>query len=325
MKSRKWVLPALLVLPFVVTGLIDVFRAAVLRPPEDVALLGPGATYEFEATALMADLRSDPRVEDGEVKKAGVELGPGWGEISPQGRWTAGHRFEVGMTLGVGGQTAFYLEGRVDRNQNRESRLAVRIGQREAGTIDLSRSMSERLLMVPEGLIRAGDNRLEFRLVDPSSGADDLGRTALIRRLAVAADNSGGFPAPQPGVAVRSDLDGGTLVVLAEGRLTLPFEVTVSGSELEFRYTFRNPEPGARCRVVVGRRYSDPGRFDVVRKEILDAGGRGSGGFRQVLQDRGEPSALFVHVNAAAARNGFVLQNPRIDARPVGKGGRAED
>ncbi len=325
MKSRKWVLPALLVLPFVVTGLIDVYRTAAIRPPDDVALLGSNAPYEFEATALVADLRSDPQLEDGEVKGARVELGPGWGEISPQGRWTGGHRFEVGMSLGAGGQTALYLEGRVDRNHDRGSRLVVWIGGHEAGTIDLSRSMSQRLLVVPEGLIRAGDNRLEFLLVDPSGGAGDLGRTALIRRLAVAADNSGGFPAPQPEVAVRSDPDRGALVVLAEGRLTLPFEVPVSGSELEFRYTFRDPEPGARCRVVVGRRYSGPGRFDVVREEILDAGDRGSGGFRQVLQDRGEPSALVIHVNAAAAHGGFALRNPRIVARPVEKGGRADD
>ncbi len=316
MKSRRWILPALLALPFVVVAVIDVYRTAARRSLEDVVLLSADPPFEFEPTGLVADFRSQPPGSTGKVGEVQVDFGSGWGDTVSHGRWTAGPRFDLGMALPAGGQTALYIEGRVDRNQDHGSRLMLTIDGREAGGVDLGRKIELRLLSVPAGLLHGGDNRLEFRLGNPSKDHSDVGRTALIKRLAVAADDSGGFPAQPPHRPARLTADGRSVVVTGEGRLTLPFEVPVSGSVLNFRFKFRSPEPGARCRVVVARRYSNPERFDVVREKTIAAGGRGAGRFRQVLRDRGESSALFVFVNAAAARGGFVLRDPTIIIRP---------
>jgi hypothetical protein len=105
-------------------------------------------------------------------------------------------------------------------------------------------------------------------------------------------------------------------VVRVEGRLIVPFEVPASGTSLELRYRFKKPDPDARVRMVVARRYAGPDRYDVARGVTVNASKRPTGRLRQVLRDRGESSALLVMVNAAAARGGFVIVEPRIVVRP---------
>lgn len=323
MRSRHWLLPALLALPLVTVLAIDVFRAAARGQLEDVALLGEGSTVQFDATDVLVDLRSGSKEPADETGGPLVTVGAGWGETTPQGRWIEGPSAELRFEVPVGGQSALFIEGRADRNHHGGTRVSVTLDGRDAGAVDLTRTMERQLLVLSPGMIRAGGNRLELRLPDSSRGAVAGGRSVLVRRLAISADDSGGLPPPRRSGLIRSVPGEGRLVIQGEGRLTLPFRVPVSGSELTFRYRFRDPLPGARCRVVVGRRYSDPQRFDLVREETLAADARAAGRFRQVLQDRGEPSALFLHVNAAAAGSGFVVEDPTIVIRPARKGGRS--
>jgi hypothetical protein len=323
MGPNRWLLPTLVALPLAVVAATDVYRLLAPRSFEDTSLLESGSPLTFDRSAMVVDLRADPPRVRGDETRVGVELGSGWGALDPQGRWSDGDRFEVAWTVPVGGQRVLFIEGRIDRNQAAGSRLAVAVNGQDAGGIELNRAMSRRSLSLSCALLFAGVNRLQFRLVDPLTGDADTSRTALIRRLAVAHDGSGGFPTAPDRTPVRRSTDGRSVIVRVEGRLALPFEVPTSGSELRFRYLFRDPDPGASCRVIVGRRYSGPDRFDVVRERLLTADSRAAGGFRQVLRDRGESSALVFHVNAAAARGGFIVENPRIEVRPDRPDGNA--
>jgi hypothetical protein len=315
MSSNRWLLPVLLVLPFAVVAASDVVRLLARHSPEDVSLLESAEPLRFELSAAVVDLRHDPPRAGGSHQHSKLELGPGWGALGPQGRWSEGDRFEVVWIVPVGGQTALFIEGRIDRNQARDSRLAVAVNGRHAGEIQLSRAMTRHALEVADAPLLAGRNRLEFRLLDPSTGAADTSRTTLIRRLAVALDTSRGFPARLQRTPLAVAPDRESVVVRREGRLILPFEVSESGSQLEFRYRFRGPEPDGWARVVVARRYRAPTRYDVARSVTLDAADADAGRFRHVLRDRDEPGALLIWVNAAAARDGFVIKEPRIVVR----------
>jgi hypothetical protein len=316
MSSRRWLLPVLLALPFAVVAVTDLYRVLVRHPPEGVSLLASVDSIQFEPTATVVDLRGDRPRALAASRHWSFELGPGWGELSPQGRWSESDRFEVVWTVPAGGQTALFIEGRIDRNQPRGSTLAVAVNGRHAGNVPLSRAITSHTLLLADAPLYAGDNRMELRIVDPRTGAGEESRTALVRRLAVAQDDSEGFPVPSQRAPLRFAADRRSVVVRVEGRLIVPFDVPASGTSLELRYRFEDPDPEARVRVVVARRYAGPNRYDVAQGVTLNASERRAGRLRQVLRDRGESSALLVMVNAAAARGGFVIVEPRILARP---------
>jgi hypothetical protein len=282
-----------------------------------VSLLDAARPLTFDPSAVVVDLRTDPPLIRGPHVRSTIELESGWGQVAPQGRWSEADQFEVIWTVPAGGQSALFIEGRVDRNQAGGSTLAVAVNGRHAGEVQLSRAMTRQLIEVSGAPLVAGRNRIQFRLSDPLSGAAGANRTALVRRLAVSLDDSQGFPAALRREPVRVVSDRESVVVRVEGQLALPFEVPASGSILKFRYRFRNPLPGAGAQVVVARRYGDPARFDVARSLVLDADDRRFGRIRHVLRDRGEPSALLIRVNAAAARGGFVIEEPRVVVRPA--------
>jgi hypothetical protein len=153
-------------------------------------------------------------------------------------------------------------------------------------------------------------------LVERESDVPAADRTLLVRRLALSDDTVEDIPEISSRRSMIVDLEAGTVVVRRAGRLVVLFQVSVGGSELAFRYRFRDPRPGGRADVTVGRRYAGPKRYDVVREIALAADKKTTGRFRQKLHDRGEPSVLFVDVNAAAAEGGFVVQDLKLVARP---------
>ncbi len=316
MKRRHWIAPALLALPFVVALGYDVYRAGSKHEIGSVDLLaGGGERLEFVSADLVLDLRARPpstrRGDD-----VAPDLDSNWGEATPQGRWTVGNRAALSWPSAGNLQRAMFLEARVSRTSGPPPRLLVAINGRSCGVVKVTEKMGVHLVELAAGQILVGRNSLDLELVDRDSTAGSPDRKLLLRRIGFTADSTGGFPTPFQRKPLTVDPDSGSVVVRRAGRITVPFEVLAGGSSLSLRYRFRDPEPGAQARVVVGRRYEGPDRFDIVREWTLRPGARVGGRLRQTLRDRGERGVVFVDVNSAAADRGFVLREVVVDPVP---------
>jgi len=308
----RWLLPVVIGLPFVAAVVIDVVRVLTAEPARDRDLLEVSA-LRFDPADPVFDLRRDPAGGDAPWAGPGFTLESGWGQAAAEGRWTASAEAVLRLELGRAGQRVLLVDGRVDRGERNPALLAAAVNGVDCGRARLERRLAACRFALPEGAVRPGSNQVELEVVDARTGQQARGRTALIRRLALAVEGTAAFDelvAPPPLVVDRAR---GTILIRRSGRLAAPFSTLVSGSVLSGRVTFRAPAGDAWCRVTVARRYSGPDRFDVVSERTLRAERSPTGRIRQELRDRQEPVALIVDVNPAAAAGGVVLEELRVE------------
>ena len=308
----RWVLPALIALPFAAAVVVDVVRVLTAEPARDRDLLEVSA-LRFDPADPVFDLRSDPPGGDEPWSGPGFTLESGWGQAADEGRWTAAAAAALRLEAGRGGQRVLLVDGRADRGERVPVLLAAAVNGADCGRARLDRQLAACRFELPEGVVRSGSNRVELEVVDPRTGREARGRTALIRRLALAGVGAASFDdlVAQPPLVV--DRERGSVLIRRAGRVTAPFSTQVSGSVLTGRVTFRAPAADASCRVTVARRYSGPDRYDVVSERTLRPERSPTARFRQELRDRQEPVALIVDVDLAAAAGGVVLDQLRVE------------
>jgi hypothetical protein len=308
----RWLLPAVIALPFAAAVVIDAVRVLTAEPARARNLLEVSA-LRFDPADPVFDLRRDPPGGDEPWSGPGFTLESGWGQAVDEGRWTAAAAAVLRLEAGRGGQRVLLVDGRADRGERVPILLAAAVNGADCGRARLERQLAACRFELPEGVVRSGSNRVELEVVDQRTGREARGRTALIRRLALAGVGTASFDdlVAQPPLVV--DRERGSILVRRAGRVTAPFSTQVSGSVLTGRVTFRAPAGDASCRVTVARRYSGPDRYDVVSERTLRPERSPTARFRQELRDRQEPVALIVDVNPAAAAGGVVLDQLRVE------------
>jgi len=308
----RWVLPAVIALPFAAAVVIDVVRVLTAEPARDRDLLEVSA-LRFDPADPVFDLRRDPPGGDEPWSGPGFALESGWGQAADEGRWTATAAAVLRLEAGRGGQLVLLVEGRADRGERVPVLLAAAVNGADCGRARLERHLATCRFALPAGVVLPGVNTVELEVVDARTGRAAAGRTALIRRLALAGAGTASFDdlTAQPPLVV--DRARGSILIRRAGRVTAPFSTLVSGSVLSGRVTFRAPAGDASCRVTVARRYSGPDRYDVVSERTLRAEKSPTVRIRQELRDRQEPIALIVDVNPAAAAGGVVLDQLRVE------------
>ena len=314
-RAPRWLLPAVIALPFAAAVVIDVARLLTAEPARDRDLLEISA-LRFDPAEPVFDLRRGPAGGDEPWAGPGFAVDSGWGPAAADGRWTAAAEAAFRLDAGIGGQRVLLVDGRADRGERVPLQLAATVNGIGCGRVRLERHLATCRFDLPAGAVRPGANVVGLEVVDVRTGRAAPGRTALVRRLALAAEGTASFAGllgPPPLVIDRAQ---GTILVRRAGRLAAPFSAPVSGSVLSGRVTFSAPVADAWCRVTVARRYSGPERFDVVSERVLRPGRSPSARFRQELRDREEPVALIVDVNPAAAAGGVVLDRLRVEVDP---------
>lgn len=314
MAIRRWLAPALLVVLFGGVAVADLYRA--LRAPEQPARAAvPLEQARFEPDDYVLDFRHQPA--DGTNATEAVaqwRLGEGWGEGTPGGRWSFADSASLLVSLPVGGQRVLYVDCRPDRHGS-PPRLVANVNGVRVAAAALRRGFVACRFGVPDGVLVAGDNRIELTLV--AAGDEDrsaAGRTLLLRRLAVARAGGVDFRDLVHRRCLRLDGSRGRLLITAPGRLVMPFEVPRAGASLELRYHFRKPLSEAGCTLVVGRRYSNPDAVDVMTSRRLLPGPRGGGVVRVPLGHHTGASVLWLRADRAAADAGVMLQQPVLVA-----------
>jgi hypothetical protein len=309
MNRKRWLAPVLLALPFVVVVIVEIAEVTTRRTVGEVDLVRQqGDAIRFHPLESVYDMRQPPA----ETTRGGlkdIEPTEGWGETTRQGRWTASHRAAFRLDLDLVGRRIVWIECRADRRKGPPPKLAISINDAPIGVRDVTEKMATyRFEVDPAGAVK-GRNSAGLELLDSGSGAPAVGRTLLVRRLALTGEQAVGFPSAKPASPTVVDLEAGTVRIRQAGRFVLPFRLSAGGSALEFRYRFRNPEPDARAQVIVGRRHTERGHYRLVQETSLVASTKRSGRFRQILHDRFEPNVLIIDVDEQAAAGGFVIKD----------------
>jgi hypothetical protein len=314
-RVARWLLPALIAVPFAVAVVVDVVRVIRRPPAVDRPLLELGA-LRFEPVDPVFDLR--PRAADaGEPwERPEHSLASGWGQAAVEGRWTAVASAALEVDLSQGGQRVLLVEARADRRARDPVLLAASMNGVDCGRSELGRRLGVCRFALAEGVARPRANQLELKLVDARTGEDARGRTALIRRLAFASDGPAAFDELVTPPPLAIERERGTVLIQRAGRMVASFSTPRSGSVLSGRLRFRNPDDEAWCRVIVARRYAGPDRFDVVSERTLRAARSHTVKIRQELRDREEPIALIVDVSPAAAVGGVMLEELTVAVGP---------
>jgi hypothetical protein len=313
--SSHWFVPTLIATAFVAVAVGDLVHLARSTPPDELDLLEFGRRPPaFESADRVFDLRARPDNPAAAGSASTFTLVAGWGESTEGGTWSEGERFALRVDVPVGGQRVLLLECRADQRKGPAPHLELTVNGLRVGVVATTKELVIHRLELPHGMIRGGLNDLSFLLVERRGGATASGRTLLLRRLALTGSASDGFPRPRARSQPRVDLEARTVVVRTAGRLSMPFGAPTSGSELTFRYRFREPRADAEVRVTIGRRLTAHGAYDVVHESTLTPGGRARGKVRRVLEERDESWVLVLDVNHAAAQGGFVVLAPRVVA-----------
>lgn len=314
-RVARRLLPALIALPFAVAVVVDVVRVIRRPPAVDRPLLEISAVH-FDPADPVFDLRSRPTGGGGGYTRPGFDLVSGWGQVTREGQWTAAAEATLRLDLGHGGQRALLVEARADRRARGPVLLAASMNGVDCGRSELGRRLGVCRFALAEDVARPRANQLELKLIDARTGEEARGRTALVKRLALAGDGAAAvneLVTPQP---LAIDHERGTVLIQRAGRMVASFSTPRSGSVLSGRLRFRNPDDEAWCRVIVARRYAGPDRFDLVSERTLRAARSHTVKIRQELRDREEPVALIVDVSPAAAVGGVVLEELTVEVGP---------
>jgi hypothetical protein len=314
-RVARWLLPALIALPFAAAVAVDVVRV-VRRPPAVDRPLLELSVLRFEPADPVFDLRPPHRGAGETWERPEHSLASGWGQVAAEGRWTAGASASLEVDLSQGGQRVLLVEARADRRARDPVLLATSLNGVDCGRSELGRRLGVCRFTLPADAARPGANQLELELVDARTGEEARGRTALIRRVALAGDGPASFDELVTPPPLTIDRERGTVLIQRAGRFVAPFSTPRSGSVLSGRLRFRNPGDEAWCRVIVARCYAAPDRFDVVSERTLRSARSHTVKIRQELRDREEPVALIVDVSPAAAAGGVLLEELTVGVGP---------
>lgn len=319
----RWVLPALIALPFVAAAVFDLARRVVAEPAPDLDLI-QSSDLRFEPLDPVFDLRAPNPSGATAWTEPSILTTSGWAAVTPAGSRMAGNTATLEVEVGAGSHRVLFVEARGDRRAVPVIALSVRANGIDCGRAALAPGFEALRFTLPAGAVEPGRNVLELRILDSTDGRSAEGRAVVVRRIALSAEHEAAFAGLVATSALVVNRERGLVLVHRPGRLVAPFTTRTSGSLLRCRVRFRDPTAQSQCRVIVARRYAGPDRYDVVSDRTVIPSRKRGARIRQELRDRGERGALIVEVNREAAEGGLLLTELRVESRPKRARPRAE-
>lgn len=298
-------LPLILIVLFAivaVTDFVHTLREEKLPPPD----LMKDEVVQFAMHEPVFDLRSAKT--DIAVSPVAELLGP-WSAPGSAGTWVLGDGAALEFSLGDGGHRVLVLHCRSAKHKRPHRFFEVSVNGWESGEVDLDSGPGPYRLILPDGLVRSGTNRVTFHFQD-SAEAVRSGLFLLVRQVGLGfnEDVSKISPSNEPPIVVDSDRD--QVIINTSGRLRIPFVLDDRTDALQLRYRFSG-ETG-RAEFQVARPEGAGEGRDAVHTRTVAAVQRGSGRVRVPLHGRRGNFVLQVNVDFGSRPERLKLTSVRL-------------
>jgi hypothetical protein len=299
-------LPLFLIALFVAVAVADLFQKLVEEPPPPPEVMGT-AVPRFEALEPVIDFRldrEDPAVEVGPIP----ELGQGhWSIPGRSGVWAKGTAAELTLDLVAGGHRVLILECLPKSGKRAVRALRLKVNGVDCGEIALVRGWKRYRLMLPDGVVRAGPNRIAFGFPD-RDGSKRVRRALLIRGLGLFLAGTVGVESLDTTRPVSLDLDAEKFTLRRSGTLEMPLVLEDRTDSLQMRYRFASDEGSAE--VVVER--SPAGNTGATLRRSLSADDQAAGRIRVPLHGRRGEFVLRIRADLATLDNRLQIWSLRL-------------
>jgi len=247
-------LPLILIFLFVAVAAADLVQKLTEEPPPPPEIVGP-AIPSFVSKEPVIDFRlarGDPAVEIRPIP----EFPQGqWSAPKPQGVWARGAAAEFRLELADGGHRALILECLPTSGKNPVATLHLTINEVDCGSLELESEWKKYRLVLPEGVVHPGSNRIVLRFPDRDQAAPPR-RVLLIRKLGWFLGDNVDAEVLDGARPVSLDLHAERVNIRSSGILEIPVLLDDRTDALQMRYRF----------------LSGAGRADVVVEQSEDGG-----------------------------------------------------
>lgn len=232
-------LPLLIAAVFAAVGLVDLVQTLREVEPPPPVVLRPGSV-RFEPWEPVIDLRGGARETGVALLPVPVLIGPLWSPADPSGVWLLGDGGEIGLELSRGGHRAIILEGRPAAGKRPVRSIGISVNGTDCGTAELQAGWQRWEVTLADGALRAGANRIVFRVPDRELARNPR-RALQLRQIELRLEEKGGSDRSRS-APVTVDFETQRLGLRLPGVFEARFAVDDRVDALRMRYRFCGPE-----------------------------------------------------------------------------------
>ena len=299
-------LPLILIFLFIAVAVVDLVHKLTEEPPPPPQIAG-AANPRFEVLEPVIDFRADsgdPAVEILPIPE--VARGQ-WSAPKSQGVWARGAAADFRLEFAAGGHRVLILECLPARGKSPVRTVHLKINGIDCGSLELASEWDQYRIVLPEGVVRSGSNRVDFRFPDRDPTARPR-RALLIRKLGWFLDASVGvevLDGPRP---VSVDLGAERVTIRQSGILEMPVVLDDRTDALQMRFRF--PAGAGRAEVVVEQ--MENGGFDDVMRATMRSDERNSGRIRIPLHGRRGPFVIRIRADLEPSGSQLLISSLRL-------------
>ena len=171
-----------------------------------------------------------------------------WSARKSQGVWARGAAADFRLELAAGGHRVLILECLPASGKSPVRTFYLTINGIDCGSVELASEWKRYRLVLPEGVVRPGSNRVDLRFPDRDPAARPR-RALLIRKLGWFLDDNVDVEVLDGARPVSLDLDAERVTFHRSGILEIPVVLDDRTDALQMRYRF--PSGAGRADVVV--------------------------------------------------------------------------
>jgi len=301
-------LPLFLIFLFVAVAVADLVQKLTEEPPPPPEIAG-AAIPRFEAMEPVIVFRADGG--DPEVEILPIpELAQGqWSAPKPRGVWARGAAAEFRLDLAAGGHRVLILECLPAGGKSPVQTFHLTINGIDCGSLELAPEWKRYRLVLPEGAVRSGSNRVTLHFPDRDEAARPR-RALLIRKLGLFLDDNVGVEILDNAHPVFVDLDAERVDIRRSGILEIPVVLDDRTDALQMRY--RCPSGVGRAEVVVVQSGDRGAGFNDTLRTTISTDQKISGRIRIPLHGRRGPFVIRIRADLEPSGSQLLISSLRL-------------
>ena len=301
-------LPLLLIFLFVAVAIADLIHSVGEDPLPPLEIMG-SAVPRFEALDPVIDFRLEHASPTVEVLPVPELVQDRWTAPERRGVWARTSSSELILELGTGGHRVLVLECLPTGGRRPVRTLRVTINGVDCGMLALVPEWQRYRLLLPEGVVHTGRNRIIFGFQNRDRAAQSR-RTLLIRRLGLFLDQKAGVEVFDTARPVVLNLETEKVTLRRSGTLEIPLILDDRTDALQMRYRF--PSGVGRAGLTVEQLLEGDAGTDDALRHMVNAEQGASGRIRIPLHGRRGQFVLRIQADLGPLDSRLLISSLRL-------------